>query len=210
MWFLRLNSCAKCNFRVSMGKGRSSLSLSLRHVYFYIKIERFSSVGGSAERVGAFSPAAITFPRAIVFVLPSSTIVRVLDPLWSRLWVSSMRPEVVRIDMLQELDQGVGVIIVLSFLFEHPRLHAIFHARFDADRCVFRTFSIRAFLLSDILLLDRFINPESIVENVVLNYDRWLFILKFVPSLPSFLNCGFLFNKGVIRCYPLVIFVSAS
>lgn len=148
MWFLRLNSCAKCNFRVSMGKGRSSLSLSLRHVYFYIKIERFSSVGGSAERVGAFSPAAITFPRAIVFVLPSSTIVRVLDPLWSRLWVSSMRPEVVRIDMLQELDQGVGVIIVLSFLFEHPRFHAIFHARFDADRCVFRTFSIRAFLLS--------------------------------------------------------------
>lgn len=210
MWFLRLNSCAKCNFRVSMGKGRSSLSLSLRHVYFYIKIERFSSVGGSAERVGAFSPAAITFPRAIVFVLPSSTIVRVLDPLWSRLWVSSMRPEVVKIDMLQELDQGVGVIIVLSFLFEHPRLHAIFHARFDADRCVFRTFSIRAFLLSDILLLDHFINPESIVENVVLNYDRWLFILKFVRSLPSFLNCGFLFNKGVIRCYPLVIFVSAS
>lgn len=169
MWFLRLNSCAKCNFRVSMGKGRSSLSLSLRHVYFYIKIERFSSVGGSAERVGAFSPAAITFPRAIVFVLPSSTIVRVLDPLWSRLWVSSMRPEVVRIDMLQELDQGVGVIIVLSFLFEHPRFHAIFHARFDADRCVFRTFSIRAFLLFDILLLDRFINPKSIVENVVLN-----------------------------------------
>lgn len=164
MWFLRLNSCAKCNFRVSMGKGRSSLSLSLRHVYFYIKIERFSSVGGSAERVGAFSPAAITFPRAIVFVLPSSTIVRVLDPLWSRLWVSSMRPEVVRIDMLQELDQGVGVIIVLSFLFEHPRFHAIFHARFDADRCVFRTFSIRAFLLSDILLLDRFINPKSIVS----------------------------------------------
>lgn len=44
-------------------------------------------MGGSAERVGAFSPAAITFPRAIVFVLPSSTVVRVLDPLWSRLWV---------------------------------------------------------------------------------------------------------------------------
>lgn len=80
--------------------------------------------------------------------------------------MSSMRPEVVRIDMLQELDQGVGVIIVLSFLFEHPRFHAIFHARFDADRCVFRTFSIRAFLLSDldILLLDRFINPKSIVS----------------------------------------------
>lgn len=209
MWFLRLNSCAKCNFRVSMGKGRSSLSLSLRHVYFYIKIERFSSVGGSAERVGAFSPAAITFPRAIVFVLPSSTIVRVLDPLWSRLWVSSMRPEVVRIDMLQELDQGVGVIIVLSFLFEHPRLHAIFHARFDADRCVFRTSSILVILLSySIVLLIQ--NLSSLLENVVLNYDRWLFILKFVRSLPSFLNCGFLFNKGVIRCYPLVIFVSAS
>lgn len=73
----------------------------------------------------------------------------------------------------------------------------------------FQYSSILVILLSySIVLLIQ--NLSSLLENVVLNYDRWLFILKFVRSLPSFLNCGFLFNKGVIRCYPLVIFVSAS
>ena len=57
---------------------RSEPSLSLSLSLLRMKIER--SVQWWVGRVGAYSFAAITFPRAIVFVLPSSTVIRVLDP----------------------------------------------------------------------------------------------------------------------------------
>lgn len=53
MWFLRLNSCAKCNFRVSMGKGRSSLSLSPPRLLLYKdrKVFKRGWIRGTSGRI---------------------------------------------------------------------------------------------------------------------------------------------------------------